>query len=73
MENFIAIVSIDEYKGGIPSGYDLVVYEGRFDGDPEDDEIEERVLETSAVLYGFDEIGMFDGDYIQAEYGFLRH
>ena len=72
MDNFIAILNINEYEGGIPSGYDLVVYEGFSEGDPDEDR-EERAEETGAVLYGFDEVGQFAHTYIQPEYGFLRY
>ena len=43
--------------GTIPAGEDLVVFEA---GD----------TESALVLYGFDEIGMFDSDFKNPTYGF---
>jgi len=57
--NMIAIPDIIAYVGGIPTGYDLVVYEKS--GDAID----------GTALYGFDEIGMFDFSYSEPTYCFL--
>ena len=57
------IDNIRTYQGGIPSGYDLVVYE---DGD------EETIINSAATLYGFDEVGMFDSDFENPKYGFMK-
>jgi len=56
---FISIPSIKEFKGRIPSGYDLVIYETECS--PVD----------GYVLYGFNEIGMFAKDFVSPAYGFL--
>mgnify|MGYP006079464033 CR=1 FL=1 len=45
----IEIPSIAEYTGGIPVGYDLVEYEAGTDP-----------YQEGLVLYGFDEVGMFE-------------
>ncbi len=47
----IEIPSIENYTGGIPAGYDLVEYEAGTDP-----------MQEGMVLYGFDEIGMFEFD-----------
>ena len=51
-------IDVNTYSGNTPTGTDLVVAES---GDVE---------ETALVLYGFDEIGMFD-DFNNPVYGFL--
>ena len=48
----------EDFKGGIPSGYDLVVAEA------------DNIEETACVLYGFDELNMFDGDFTNPVHGF---
>ena len=58
--DLIKIADINKYQGGIPAGYELVIYE---DGE---------VVNSSAVLYGFDEVGLFDHDYQNPKYGFLK-
>jgi hypothetical protein len=58
----ITPIDIKTFKGGIPSGADLVVYEK---GD------ESNYNETALVLLGFDEIGMFDSDFRVPVYGFM--
>jgi len=57
--SFIAIPSINAFEGMIPSGHDLVIYEK---GDSP---------EQGYVLYGFDELEMFQSDFKQPAYGFL--
>ena len=52
-------IDVNTYSGNTPTGTDLVVAES---GDVE---------ETALVLYGFDEIGMFDGEFNNPVYGFL--
>jgi len=52
-------IDVNTYSGNIPTGTDLVVAES---GDVE---------ETALVLYGFDEIGMFDDEFNNPVYGFL--
>ena len=44
-------IDVNTYSGNVPTGTDLVVAES---GDVE---------ETALVLYGFDEIGMFDNEF----------
>jgi len=60
---FIAI-DINNYRGGIPTGFDLVVVEksvyltgGDFD---------------AITLYGFDEIGEFEEGLTEPQYGFMK-
>ncbi len=50
-EDVIEIPSIENYIGAIPTGYDLVEYENGTDP-----------MEEGLVLYGFDEVGMFEFD-----------
>ncbi len=52
-------IDVNTYSGNVPTGADLVVAES---GDVE---------ETALVLYGFDEIGMFDDEFNNPVYGFL--
>ena len=54
------IENIDTFTGMIPPGEDLVVFEA---GD----------TESALVLYGFDEIGMFDSDFKNPTYGFTTN
>ena len=51
------------YQGGIPSGTDLVVVEYS-------DAINNK-FDSALSLMGFDEIGMFDDDFVNPVYGFL--
>ena len=55
--NIEVIENINTFTGMIPPGEDLVVFEK---GD----------TESALVLYGFDEIGMFDSDFKNPTYGF---
>lgn len=48
----------DSYEGVIPTGTELVVMEK---GD----------LDTALILFGFDEIGMFDSKFTNPIYGFM--
>lgn len=59
--DLIKIEDINKYKGGIPSGYDLVIYS---DGDYH--------MKDACILYGFDEIGLFEDEYVDPKYGFLK-
>ena len=52
-------IDVKTIRGRIPEGEDLVVYERG--GDPL----------NGLVLYGFDEIGLFDGHFHKPEYCFL--
>ena len=54
------IENINTFTGMIPPGEDLVVFEA---GD----------TESALVLYGFDEIGMFDSDFKNPTYGFTTN
>ena len=54
----IKIIDINTFKGAIPSGHDLVVFEKGF-------------IDSAITLYGFDEVGMFDSDFTNPVYGFL--
>ena len=52
-------IDIDTFEGGIPRGHDLTVYEKGTDP-----------TETGCVLYGFDEVGLFDHMYKKPQYCF---
>jgi len=54
-------INIDTFAGTIPAGSDLAVKEKA-----------DRQNKTAIVLYGFDEIGMFDGQFASPVYGFLK-
>jgi hypothetical protein len=52
-------ININTYKGGIPSGKDLVIAEK---GNEE---------ATALILYGFDEVGDMDDSFKNPVYGFM--
>jgi hypothetical protein len=56
----VIIPDINKYTGDIPSGSDLMIFEK---GNPEG--------EDALILYGFDEIGMFDHEFKNPTYGFM--
>jgi len=58
MPKAILIEDINKFKGAIPTGMDLVVYEKGY------------LPDDGYVLYGFDEIGMFDDVLHQPAYCF---
>jgi len=47
----------------IPNGYDLIVVEKS--------DIDNNKLDTAMVLYGYDEIGLYDSDFTNPVYGYL--
>ena len=47
----------------IPNGYDLIVVEKS--------DIDNNKLDTAMVLYGYDEIGLYDDDFTNTVYGYL--
>ena len=47
----------------IPNGYDLIVVEKS--------DIDNNKLDTAMVLYGYDEIGLYDNDFTNPVYGYL--
>ena len=53
----------NNYQGTIPVGTDLVVVE--------QSDVDNGSFESALTLYGFDELGMFDGDFTNPVYGFL--
>ena len=67
MENYkmnFKPIDINTFVGRIPTGYDLVVVEKSHVSSQSDFD--------ATILYGFDEIGMFDKDFIEPQYGFLK-
>jgi len=58
MENVIVIEDINKFVGKIPTDHDLICYEKGTD--PMD----------GLVMYGFDEVGMFDGEFKTPAYAF---
>jgi len=52
-------INPNTYEGVIPSGCDLVVTEN---GD----------INSALTLYGWDEVGMFDSEFTNPTYGFLK-
>jgi hypothetical protein len=56
----ILIPNINEFEGMIPVGYNLVVYEAK--EDPMD----------GFVLYGFDEIGLYDNNFKVPAYAMVE-
>ena len=57
------IPNIHTFSGGIPTGTDLVVFE------KENPPSESHPM---LVLYGFDEIGLFDSSFKNPVYGFCK-
>lgn len=55
----ILIENINEFVGRIPAGHELVVMER---GD----------ASTAMTLFGFDEIGAFDHEFENPQYGFIN-
>tara|TARA_A200000159_G_C7184855_1_gene281161 strand:+ start:340 stop:534 length:195 start_codon:yes stop_codon:yes gene_type:complete len=55
----IIIENINEFVGRVPAGHELVVMEK---GDPS----------TAMTLFGFDELGMFDHEFENPQYGFIN-
>lgn len=53
----IEIINIKTFTGSIPTNSELVVFE-------------KNNPNSALVLYGFDEIGMFDSEFKQPTYGF---
>ena len=47
----------------IPNGYDLIVVEKS--------DIDNNKLDTAMVLYGYDEIGLYDSNFTNPVYGYL--
>ena len=63
-------IDINEYKGSIPNGFDLVAYE---DGQEEFLGSEEFVPNIKQlVLYSFDEVGLFDHQFANIKYAFVK-
>ena len=63
-------IDINEYKGSIPNGFDLVAYE---DGQEEflgSEQILPNVKQL--VLHGFDEVGLFDHQFANIKYSLVR-
>jgi hypothetical protein len=55
----ILIDNINEFVGRIPSGHELIV-------------MEKDKIETAMTLFGFNEIGMFDHEFENPQYGFIN-
>jgi hypothetical protein len=55
----ILIENINEFVGSIPAGHEMVVFER---GD----------TSTAMTLFGFNEIGMFDHEFENPQYGFIN-
>lgn len=54
------VIDIESWTGTIPPNHDLVIHER--DGDPDD----------GYVLYGFDEVGLFDHEFNNPVYSILE-
>ena len=57
------VIDINTYKGTIPEGHDLVIFER--DG-------ETYFEKNVTVLYGFDEVGLFDHEFKNPTYAFVK-
>ena len=55
----ILIENINEFVGRIPVGHELVV-------------MEKGEINTAMTLFGFNEIGMFDNEFVNPQYAFLE-
>ena len=58
-------ININTYEGVMPAGYDLVIVEKSLT-------MNDEYMESATVLYGFDEVGMFDKHFTEPQYGFLK-
>ena len=47
----------------IPSGYDLIIVEKS--------DVDNGTFDSAMVLYGYDEIGLYDDDFTNTVYGYL--
>jgi len=56
----ITTININTFTGSIPTGHDLVVFE-------------KNNPSSALVLYGFDEVGMFDLQFKNPTYGFAKN
>jgi hypothetical protein len=73
-EDAIAIaIDINLYKGSIPNGFDLVVYEKGEDEWLGTDASLKAGGPLQLFLYGFDEVGEFDHEFKTPAYAFVRH
>ena len=73
-EDAIAIaIDIDLYKGSIPNGFDLVVYENGEDEWLGTDASLKAGGPLQLFLYGFDEVGTFDSEFKTPAYAFVKH
>ena len=64
------IPNIDTFTGSIPEGADLVVFE-KGKSTPQGKML--SVSENALILYGFDEVGMYDSDFKNPTYGFITY
>ena len=72
-EDAIAIViDINLYKGEIPSGFDLVVFEKGEDEWLGTDASLKANGPLQIMLYGWDEVGNFDNEFETPAYAFVR-
>ena len=55
----ILIENINEFVGRIPAGHELIV-------------LEKGEINTALTLFGFNEIGMFDNEFVNPQYAFLE-
>ena len=55
----ILIENINEFVGRIPAGHELIV-------------LEKGEINTAMTLFGFNEIGMFDNEFVNPQYAFLE-
>ena len=53
-------ININTYKGVIPYDMDLVIAE------------KGNEIKTAIILYGFDEVGLFDHNFKKPVYGFIK-
>ena len=55
----ILIENINEFVGRIPAGHELIV-------------MEKGEINTAMTLFGFNEVGMFDNEFVNPQYAFLE-
>ena len=55
----ILIENINDFVGRIPAGHELIV-------------MEKGEINTAMTLFGFNEIGMFDNEFVNPQYAFLE-
>ena len=60
-------INIETFEGNIPMGYDLVIFEEK------ESDLIMNPKSTARILYGFNEVGLYDSEFTNPTYGFLSN